>query len=92
MLEELDAQFGIGDVIEHEQKERRKLQYSAKDLKGLMVEHDVDSLAEEKDVILTLKDQAVLDKEDDVLVNLNMIDNEKYKKVSRYLNFNMPKM
>ncbi|XP_076266874.1 U4/U6.U5 tri-snRNP-associated protein 1 isoform X2 [Rhynchophorus ferrugineus] len=80
MLEELDAQFGIGEVIEQEQREKRKQQYSARDLKGLMVEHDVDSLAEEKVVILTLKDQAVLDTEDDVLVNVNMIDNEKYKK------------
>ncbi|XP_030761590.1 U4/U6.U5 tri-snRNP-associated protein 1 [Sitophilus oryzae] len=81
MLEELDAQFGIGEVIEQEQRERKRKQYSEKDLKGLLIEHDVDTFAEEKDIILTLKDKAVLDEEDDdVLVNVNMIDNEKYKK------------
>ncbi|XP_066145884.1 U4/U6.U5 tri-snRNP-associated protein 1 [Euwallacea fornicatus] len=80
MLEELDAQFGIGDVIEQEQKERRSKQYTGKDLQGLRVEHDISSIAEEKQVILTLKDSGVLENEDDVLVNVNMIDNEKYKK------------
>ncbi|XP_066260823.1 U4/U6.U5 tri-snRNP-associated protein 1 [Euwallacea similis] len=80
MLEELDAQFGIGDVIEQEQKERRSKQYTGKDLQGLRVEHDISSIVEEKQVILTLKDSGVLENEDDVLVNVNMIDNEKYKK------------
>ncbi|CAH1128714.1 unnamed protein product [Ceutorhynchus assimilis] len=80
MLEELDAQFGIGEVIEQEQKQRRNQQYTYKDLRGLRVDHDVDTFAEEKQVILTLKDTGVLDDEDDVLVNVNMIDNEKYKK------------
>jgi len=32
-------------------------------------------------VILTLKDQGVLDEGDDVLVNVNMVDDERYKKV-----------
>ncbi|XP_048522458.1 U4/U6.U5 tri-snRNP-associated protein 1 isoform X2 [Dendroctonus ponderosae] len=80
MLEELDAQFGIGDVIEQDRKEKRSQQYTAKDLKGLRVDHDIDTFAEEKQVILTLKDSGVLDEKDDVLVNVNMIDNEKYKK------------
>lgn len=82
MLEELDEQFGIGEVIEQEQRERRNRKYTEKDLKGLRIDHDVDTFAEEKQVILTLKDKAVLDNEDDVLVNVNMLDNEKYKKVT----------
>lgn len=32
-------------------------------------------------MILTLKDQAVLDEGGDVLVNVNMVDDERYKKV-----------
>lgn len=35
-------------------------------------------------MILTLKDQGVLDEGDDVLVNVNMIDDERYKKVRDY--------
>lgn len=81
MLEELDAQFGIGDVIETEKRERLRNKYTDKDLKGLQVDHDVDSFAEEKTVILTLKDKDVLDEDvDDVLVNVNMLDDERYKK------------
>lgn len=80
MLEELDAQFGVSDVIEQDQKERRNQQYTTKDLRGLRVEHDINTIAEEKQVILTLKDSGVLEESDDVLVNVNMIDNEKYKK------------
>lgn len=80
MLEELDAQFGIGEVIEQEKLERKKQQYTEKDLRGLRVDHDVNTFAEERDVILTLKDSGVLDEGHDVLVNVNMIDNEKYKK------------
>lgn len=84
MLEELDAQFGIGEVVEQEQRQRRKQQYTDKDLRGLRVDHDVNTISEEKQVILTLKDSGVLDDDDDVLVNVNMIDNEKYKKVSSF--------
>ncbi|CAH0554749.1 unnamed protein product [Brassicogethes aeneus] len=80
-LEELDAQFGIGEVIETDQRERRQKKYTDKDLRGLQVEHDVDSFADERTVILTLKDKGVLDEDDeDVLVNVNMLDDERYKK------------
>lgn len=80
MLEELDAQFGISDFMESENREKMKHKYTEKDLKGLTVQHDVDTFDEEKTVILTLKDQGVLDEDDDVLVNVNMIDDERYKK------------
>ena len=39
-----------------------------------------DSFGEGNTVILTLKDQPVLAEESDVLVNVNMIDDERYKK------------
>jgi hypothetical protein len=35
-------------------------------------------------VILTLKDQGVLDEGGDVLENVNMVDDERYKKVMDY--------
>lgn len=35
---------------------------------------------EGKDVVLTLKDQNILQEEGDVLVNVNLIDTERYKK------------
>ena len=82
MLEELDEQFGVSEFVENEKREKRRQQYTEKNLKGLRVEHDIDSFAEERDVVLTLKDKAVLDEDDeDVLVNVNMIDDEKYRKV-----------
>ncbi|PSN34518.1 hypothetical protein C0J52_24454 [Blattella germanica] len=39
-----------------------------------------DQFADGKSVILTLKDQGVLEEGGDVLVNVNMIDDERYKK------------
>ncbi|XP_022918129.1 U4/U6.U5 tri-snRNP-associated protein 1 [Onthophagus taurus] len=80
LLQELDEQFGVTDIIESETKGRRQQQYSEKHLKGLTVEHDINEIAEERSVILTLKDNNVLDEKDDVLVNVNMVDNERYKK------------
>ncbi|KAJ8938700.1 hypothetical protein NQ318_007988 [Aromia moschata] len=70
MLEELDAQFGIGDVIESERIEKMRQKYTEKDLKR----------SNQRSIILTLKDNDVLNEEDDVLVNVNMIDDERYKK------------
>lgn len=40
-------------------------------------------LGEERDVVLTLADKGVLAEDaEDVLVNVNMVDNEKYLKVT----------
>lgn len=80
MLEELDEQFGVSQIIESEMREKRRQQYTEKSLKGMRVEHDVDDISEGKSVVLTLKDRDVLDEEDDVLVNVNMLDDERYKK------------
>lgn len=42
-------------------------------------------LSEERETILTLADKDVLAEDDeDVLVNVNMVDDEKYKKVLQY--------
>lgn len=81
MLEELDAQFGVSEVVESEKREKMRQKYTERDLKGLTVQHDLDSFAEERTTILTLKDKGVLDEEEDILVNVNMQDDERYKKV-----------
>jgi U4/U6.U5 tri-snRNP-associated protein 1 len=54
--------------------------YGERDLKGLKVAHDIESFKEDRQVILTLQDQDVLGEDGDTLININMIDDEKYKK------------
>nr|XP_023026684.1 U4/U6.U5 tri-snRNP-associated protein 1-like [Leptinotarsa decemlineata] len=86
MLEELDSQFGINDIVESERREKMRSGYTAKHLKGLTVQHDLDSFGEGRSVVLTLKDKGVLEDDEDVLVNVNMIDDERYKKKQIQLN------
>ncbi|XP_037881836.1 U4/U6.U5 tri-snRNP-associated protein 1 [Glossina fuscipes] len=79
-LEEMDAEFGVDDLVEKERSEIRRKSYTDKHLKGLKVDHDVTSFSEGKTVILTLKDADVLDeKVGDTLVNVNMLDDERYQ-------------
>ncbi|XP_046663789.1 LOW QUALITY PROTEIN: U4/U6.U5 tri-snRNP-associated protein 1-like [Homalodisca vitripennis] len=79
-LDDMDAVFGVGELVEEELRSSRKEAYTARDLRGLRVEHDVDGFTEGKEIILTLKDKGVLDEEDDALVNVNLMDDERYKK------------
>lgn len=57
----------------------RAAQYSSKDLAGVKVGHDMSTLLDGDDQILTLKDNTVLDEEDegDELENLNLREQEK---------------
>jgi hypothetical protein len=43
-LEELDAEFGVGDLVEDEMRNERREAYSFRDLRGLRVEHAVVSV------------------------------------------------
>ncbi|XP_017153392.1 U4/U6.U5 tri-snRNP-associated protein 1 [Drosophila miranda] len=80
-LEELDETFGIPEMVEQEKQKARQRAYGDNNLKGLRVEHDMDDFGEGRTVILTLKDQDVLNEEEgDTLVNVNMLDDERYKK------------
>lgn len=80
-LDEMDEVFGIGELVKEEIKIEKKAAYTAANLRGLKVEHDLETFMEGKDVVLTLKDKDVLDEENtDVLVNVNLIDDERYKK------------
>lgn len=65
--------------------------YTEKDLKGLKITHNVDDFQEGSNVILTLKDQPILsgkfddvelNNEEDMLMNVNLADDEKYEKLN----------
>ncbi|KAK8787985.1 U4/U6.U5 tri-snRNP-associated protein 1 [Amblyomma americanum] len=75
LLEEMDEEFGVGKLVEEELRPAKE--YSAKHLKGLEVLHGVDRFKEGQTVILTLKDQGVLDEGGDVLENVNLVDTER---------------
>ena len=80
-LEEMEAEFGVDSLVEEEKEKARRKAYSDKHLKGLRVDHDMEDFGEGKTIILTLKDQDVLDEENgDTLVNVHMVDNERYRK------------
>lgn len=80
LLEEMDQEFGVSSLVEEEFGQKKKDPYSSRDLKGLKVQHKIDSFGEGQTVILTLQDKGVLEEEEDVLVNVNMIDKEKAEK------------
>ncbi|XP_063395589.1 U4/U6.U5 tri-snRNP-associated protein 1 [Cydia fagiglandana] len=81
MLDEMDAVFGVSALVEEEERADRSLAYSASALTGLRVAHDLNSLADERDTVLTLADKDVLAEDaEDVLVNVNIVDDERYKK------------
>ncbi|XP_002737972.2 U4/U6.U5 tri-snRNP-associated protein 1-like [Saccoglossus kowalevskii] len=84
LLEEMDEEFGIGELVDDEfgsADKRRQQAYTAKDLRGLRVEHSKESFKEGRDIVLTLKDKDVLAEDgDDILTNMNIIDYEKAAK------------
>ncbi|XP_035703154.1 U4/U6.U5 tri-snRNP-associated protein 1 isoform X2 [Folsomia candida] len=79
-LDELDTEFGLGEVVETAFVKHKNKAYTEKDLKGMKVLHDQSRIQDGGQVILTLKDKGVLDEEDDTLVNVNMLDDERYDK------------
>lgn len=80
ILEEMDNQYEVKENTRKERIEKHKV-YRENNLKGLRVEHGTESFQEGKTIILTLKDQDVLDDENgDTLVNVNMMDDERYEK------------
>lgn len=80
LLEEMDQEFGVSSLVEEEFAQTRNDAYTSRDLKGLKVQHKVDSFNEGQTVILTLQDKGVLEEEEDVLVNVGMVDKEKAEK------------
>jgi U4/U6.U5 tri-snRNP-associated protein 1 len=77
----LDNEFGVGEVVERDYvKGKRQQAYSGHDLRGMKVLHDQSRIKEGQQVVVVLKDKGVLDEEEDALVNVNMIDEEKFEK------------
>ncbi|XP_055712849.1 U4/U6.U5 tri-snRNP-associated protein 1 [Phlebotomus papatasi] len=79
-LEEMEEQIGRASHADQEDRESHQKYYGMRDLKGLRVEHDAADFGEGKTVILTLKDQDVLNEDADTLVNVNLMDTERYRK------------
>lgn len=65
-------------MVEEEKRDFHRNAYTAKDLRGLRVGHALKGFKDEASVILTLKDKDVLEEGDDILVNVNMVENERY--------------
>lgn len=80
LLEEMDEEFGVSSLVEEEFAQIKKEAYTSQHLKGLKVQHKVDSFNEGQTVILTLQDKGVLEEEEDVLVNVGLVDKEKAEK------------
>lgn len=80
LLEEMDEEFGVSSLVEEEFAQSKSHTYTSQDLKGLKVQHKVDSFNEGQSVILTLQDKGVLEEEEDVLVNVGLVDKEKAEK------------
>lgn len=80
LLEEMDEEFGVSNLVEQEFAQTKKDAYSSRDLKGLSVQHKMESFKEGETVILTLQDKGVLDENEDVLVNVGLVDREKAEK------------
>ncbi|XP_008297509.1 U4/U6.U5 tri-snRNP-associated protein 1 [Stegastes partitus] len=80
LLEEMDEEFGVSSLVEEEFAQNKQDAYTSQDLKGLKVQHKVDSFNEGQTVILTLQDKGVLEEEEDVLVNVGLVDKEKAEK------------
>lgn len=81
MLDEMDQVFGVGALVAEDAREQRDASYTARQLTGLRVAHDINNISEDRELVLTLADKNVLDEDvEDVLVNVNIIDNEKYRK------------
>ena len=74
LLEEMDQEFDSNVEV------KKKRSYTNKDLKGLAIGHKADSFKEGHQIVLTLRDNDVLNDDEDVLENVNMLDDEKAAK------------
>ncbi|XP_034043604.1 U4/U6.U5 tri-snRNP-associated protein 1 [Thalassophryne amazonica] len=77
LLQEMDEEFGVSALVEQEFAQSKMDSYTSQHLKGLKVQHKVESFNEGQSVILTLQDKGVLEEEEDVLINVGLVDKEK---------------
>lgn len=84
MLDEMDETFGVGELIEAEQKKIKRVRQKDNNLSltaGLIVGHSKEDFIDGSETILVLKDKNVLDEDDEeVLINPNLLENERHKR------------
>ncbi|XP_077089466.1 U4/U6.U5 tri-snRNP-associated protein 1 [Siphateles boraxobius] len=80
LLEEMDEEFGVSNLVEQEFAQEKRDSYGSRHLKGLKVQHKMDSFREGETVVLTLQDKGVLEEKEDVLVNVGLVDKERAEK------------
>ena len=56
LLDQMDEEFGIGDLVDEAFGEKKKREYTSGHLSGLTVKHDIERFKEGRNVILTLAD------------------------------------
>eukprot|EP00899_Mesostigma_viride_P029144 jgi/Mesvir1/9414/Mv01517-RA.1 len=88
MAARLAEQDEIADDRSDSEEEERPGRYSAKDLKGLKIRHGADALRDGQEMILTLKDSAVIadgdiNEEEDELENVSVAEQKKREKARR---------
>ena len=90
MDEELAKTSSSSTAEKKNVKKKKEKEYTADYLAGMRVEHDQAMIKEGQEIILTLKDRSILtgfgenldvdqDDEADVLVNVNIMDDERAK-------------
>ncbi|GMS80557.1 hypothetical protein PENTCL1PPCAC_2732, partial [Pristionchus entomophagus] len=90
IMDAMDEEFGVSNLMD-EEKEKQKRKKAREAMKqrraqedaitaGLIVGHSKESFMGGKDQILVLEDKGVLDDGDEVLVNPNIMDNERHKR------------
>ncbi|KAK5986154.1 U4/U6.U5 tri-snRNP-associated protein 1 [Trichostrongylus colubriformis] len=86
MLDAMDEEFGVNSIIAEEKakqarkktKEKSKGEAKNSYTAGLVVGHSKEAFTGVSDQILVLDDKSVLDEGEEVLVNPNLIENERY--------------
>ena len=77
-LDAVSEEFGVDNLLNEELSSKNK--YSSNNLGGLKVEHAVDRFVEGEATILTLKDKKILEEDEDILVNVNIVENERHQR------------
>ena len=79
-MEDLDNEFGVGELVTSVLKKEQQKEYDSRNLSGLKVGHSAEAFGESA-TVLTLEDGDILsDKYEDVLMNVNIVDDERTKK------------
>jgi len=78
-LAAFDDDFGVGELVEEELTSATQKKYDSAHLRGMKVRHDMKRFGEGT-TILTLADQEVLAEGEDMLVNVNLLDDERADK------------